>query len=830
MSAADYFAQLSYEPDSFQISAATVIERGESVVVSAPTGSGKTLVAEVALHLAIERGGRAFYTTPIKALSNQKFREFSAVYGTDNVGLLTGDNSINPHAQVVVMTTEVLRNMIYAESPWLSDVVCAVLDEVHYLADRFRGSVWEEVIIHAPSTMQLVCLSATVANADEFTEWIGTRRGETSLVTETHRPVPLEPMFMVTDMWSKPKDLLFPMFTKKAGKSVRNPQVQNLLAAKTGKRRRFATPRRPDVVARLASEGMLPAIYFIFSRAGCESSARNVAAAKLRLTNQDERTKIRRVATDNTRHLEPSDLSILDFGNWLADLEEGVAAHHAGMIPAFKETVEELFAGGLLKVVFATETLALGINMPARAVVIDSLSKYNGESHELLGPNDYTQLTGRAGRRGIDTVGYGITLYSRFLRFDRMTDIAAAGATELRSSFRPTYNMTVNLVANYSRERAEELLEASFAAFQEQAGQQQRQDRTVDLEVELERAREGAACELGSLETYSKENESGAGAFFDDLRPGHVISFEAGSDPGRYMLLARRPGTETPYVLLSTKGKIRRFRLDQMAGAVRRGRLDVPGAFRPNDKKFQQRVVQRLRSFHPSEELPLGGALDHPVANCPDLAEHLSAQKRVEKLNRRIERMSGSTGGLVTTFRSVLDVLQERGYTEGWSLTPQGERLRRVYSEMDLLIAETLDDGCLLGLSGPDLASVVSSFVYESRNDGDAAPVPLSLEPVFKRVDDLWAGLAGEEAKRSLPITRRPDPALAELAYHWCQGIDLDELAEETSMAVGDFVRVARQMLDVLRQLREADPRLSEVASDAMRRLNRGVVAAGGQL
>jgi len=352
----------------------------------------------------------------------------------------------------------------------------------------------------------------------------------------------------------------------------------------------------------------------------------------------------------------------------------------------------------------------------------------------------------------------------------------------------------------------------------------------VDLELALDRARERAGCERGSLESYTKQNGGDSGTSFDELRPGYVVSFEGGADPGRYMLLARRPGTETPFVLLSTNGKIRHFRLDQMAGAVRGGRLDIPGAFRPNDKKFQQKVVQRLRRFHPSEELVLGGALDHPVANCPDLADHLASQKRVEKLKRRIERMSTTGGGLVTTFRAVLAVLQERGYTEGWSLTPQGERLRRVYSEMDLLIAETLDDGCLLGLSGPDLASVVSSFVYESRNDADVSPVPLSLEPVFKTVDDLWAGLAGAEAKLSLPITRRPDPALAELVYHWCQGIDLDELAAETSMAVGDFVRVARQMLDVLRQLRDADPRLSEVASDAMRRLNRGVVAAGGQL
>lgn len=828
MSATDFFADLPYEPDDFQKVAADVIENGDSIVVSAPTGAGKTLVAEVALHLAVERGGRAFYTTPIKALSNQKYREFSAMYGDDNVGLLTGDNSINPNAQVVVMTTEVLRNMIYAESPLLSDVVCAVLDEVHYLADRFRGSVWEEVIIHAPQSMQLVCLSATVANADEFTAWIATRRGETRLVTETHRPVPLEPMFMVTDLWSKPKDLLFPMFTTKNGREVRNSQVQSLLAAKTGKRRRFATPRRPEVIELLARKGMLPVIYFVFSRAGCESSARNVAGARLRLTTSQERQEIRRVATEKTRHIADRDLDVLNFGYWLADLEEGVAAHHAGMIPAFKETVEELFGAGLLKVVFATETLALGINMPARSVVIDSLSKYNGESHELLGPNDYTQLTGRAGRRGIDTVGYGITLYSRFLRFDRMTDIAAAGATELRSSFRPTYNMTVNLIANYTKERAEELLEASFAAFQEDALAVDRSREVVDAQLEIRRLEKSAACERGDIGEYAELLSGGGGSLVEELRPGHVVELKAGASPGRYMLLQHRRSGELS--MLSTSGKVRTFAAHQLSGGTRLGRMDTPGAFRPNDKKFQQKVVQRLRKFQASELVTLAGGLSHPVAQCPDLSDHLVAHKRMRKLMLRVHRMTKDSGGLVRTFRSVLSVLEKRNYVKGWSLEPGGERLRRVYSELDLLISEILEDQCLIGLSGPDLAAVVSSFVYESRNDSEAAPVPRSLEPVFQRIDDMWAELAADEVMGELSVTRRPDPALAELTYHWCQGIDLDELASETAMAVGDFVRVARQMLDVLRQLRDADDRMAEAASDAMRRLNRGVVAAGGQL
>lgn len=832
MSANDFFDQLPYEPDEFQRLAAEAIESGESVVVTAPTGAGKTLVAEVAVHLATSRGGRAFYTTPIKALSNQKFREFGAVYGEANVGLLTGDNSINGDAPIVVMTTEVLRNMIYSGSRALADLTCVILDEVHYLADRFRGSVWEEVIIHAPPVVQLVCLSATVANPEEFTEWIQARRGPTRLVIETHRPVPLEPIFMVTDLWSKPKQLLFPMFKQKGSQQKPNEEVRRMLASKTGKRRRFATPRRPEVVERLRDESMLPAIHFIFSRAGCESAARLVAGAGLRLTDRDERETIRRIATDKTRHLADADLAVLEFGSWLADLEAGVAAHHAGLVPAFKEVVEELFGLGLIKVVFATETLALGINMPARTVVLDSLSKFNGESHELLGPSDYTQLTGRAGRRGIDTVGYGVTLYSRFTRFERMTEIASAGSTKLESSFRPTYNMAVNLVANYHQELAEELLRASFAEFQLAKRAEATRHRRKELTTELDEARDEARCELGDVESYVAllEGSAAQGGLLEDVAPGDVVSVKRGGKQGRYLMLQRRPQADAPIVMLSTAGKVRQFKVEELTGAVRQGRIEVPGAYRPSDRKFQQKLVQRLRSFRSSGEQTLAGMVDHPVATCPDAAEHVRRFRRSAKLERKLRNAIGDPSGLVDQFRRLLRLLESKGYVRGWELLDPGNQLRRIYSETDLLVTETLRKGLLVGLRPPELAALVSGFVYEARTEATAPPLPRSLIDLSSQIDDLWAQLAEEEVAAGLEISRRPDFGFAELAYHWCQAIDLDEILAETPMAAGDFVRVARQLLDLLRQIRDADPAIADSTSDAMKLVDRGVVAAGGHL
>src|SRR4051812_36439362 len=467
----EFVDELDFALDPFQAEACDALERGTGVLVCAPTGAGKTVVGEFAVHLALRQGRKCFYTTPIKALSNQKYNDLVQRYGAERVGLLTGDNAINGDAPVVVMTTEVLRNMLYAGSATLQGLSYVVMDEVHYLADRFRGAVWEEVIIHLPESVTLVSLSATVSNAEEFADWLVTVRGETTVVVSEHRPVPLWQHMLVGKR-------MFDLFhdAEAAQKHDVHPELlrytremlRRLEGPGNGPRRgrRWLGPYRPDVIERLDREGLLPAIVFIFSRAGCDAAVQQCLHGGLRLAGPDERAEIRAIVEERTKHIPSEDLQVLGYWEWLDGLERGLAAHHAGMLPAFKEVVEELFVRGLVKAVFATETLALGINMPARCVVLERLVKYNGEAHVDLTPGEYTQLTGRAGRRGIDVEGHAVVLWAPEIDPRHVAGLASTRTYPLKSSFRPSYNMAVNLVGSVGAAAARELLESSFAQFQ----------------------------------------------------------------------------------------------------------------------------------------------------------------------------------------------------------------------------------------------------------------------------------------------------------------------------------------------------------------------------
>src|SRR5580658_9555513 len=421
-----FTALYDFDFDDFQVAACGALGEGSGVLVAAPTGSGKTVIGEYAVHLALAQGRKCFYTTPIKALSNQKYADLLRRYDSRTVGLLTGDNSINGEAPVVVMTTEVLRNMLYTGSQTLAGLGYVVLDEVHYLADSARGAVWEEVIIHLPESVRVVALSATVSNAEEFGEWLDQVRGGTAVIVDEHRPVPLWQHVLAGNR-------LYDLFTDTVptagsageGHTRVNPELLRVAQRDTwierkapqrpgrgGRRpRRFPPAYRPDTIARLDSDGLLPAITFIFSRAGCNAAVEQCLVAGLRLTTPEEVEVIQQIAERRTADIPPEDLAVLGYGEWLEGLRRGIAAHHAGMLPAFKEVVEELFSAGLVRAVFATETLALGINMPARTVVIEKLDKWNGETHANLTPGEYTQLTGRAGRRGIDVEGHAVVLW-----------------------------------------------------------------------------------------------------------------------------------------------------------------------------------------------------------------------------------------------------------------------------------------------------------------------------------------------------------------------------------------------------------------------------------
>ena len=483
--ALDHFeSRLAYPLDRFQRTACERLEDGKSVLVAAPTGSGKTTVAEFAVYLARrERDQRIFYTAPIKALSNQKFHELCETYGEDEVGLLTGDVNLRGDAPIVVMTTEVLRNMIYAESAGLDGLGFVVLDEVHYLGDRFRGAVWEEIILHLPPETRLVSLSATVSNAEEFGDWMHAVRGDTDVILSEHRPVPLYQHVLTS------RELL-PLFVNKEGETTTggrvNPELRQLAGSprpSSGGRngrdrrerersrgrapvRRSRRISRADIARSLEEARLLPAIVFIFSRNGCDQAVKQCLFEGMSLTTREERSEIRKVADRVVHDLSAEDRRVLGVREWIAGLERGIAAHHAGLLPAFKSAVEELFQRRLVKIVFATETLALGINMPARAVAIERLDKFNGEQRVPLTSGEFTQLTGRAGRRGIDVEGHAVVVWQDGLNVEDLSQLAGARSFPVKSSFRPTPNMAVNLLERLTVEQAQDTLELSFAQFQ----------------------------------------------------------------------------------------------------------------------------------------------------------------------------------------------------------------------------------------------------------------------------------------------------------------------------------------------------------------------------
>ncbi|WP_043535161.1 DEAD/DEAH box helicase, partial [Actinomyces polynesiensis] len=510
----EFIDTLGFEPDPFQLEGMEGVEDGESVLVAAPTGAGKTVVGEFATHLAVRRGHRAFYTTPIKALSNQKFVDLQTRFGESNVGLLTGDTSVNPGAPVVVMTTEVLRNMIYAGSD-LSDLTHVVLDEVHYLADRFRGPVWEEVIIHLPAHVSVVALSATVSNAEEFGAWMREVRGSCRIVVSERRPVPLYQHMMVDSVLY---DLYAPGREGNGSGSRLNPEL--LAAVSPGGR---AVPRtrgnagrrwqaheggpghpsarvparresRSSVLITLDRAHLLPAIVFIFSRAGCDDAVRAVLASGIVLTSRGEAQRIRDVVEEAVATIPAEDHAVLGVDRWAAALERGIAAHHAGLLPVMKETVEKLFTRGLVRVVYATETLALGINMPARTVVIESLQKWNGVAHVQLSAGEYTQLSGRAGRRGIDEEGHAVVLHRGRVAPEEVAALASRRTYPLISAFHPTYNMVVNLLTHSTRADTRDVLETSFAQFQADGAVVGMARRARELQRDMDRLGEEVEC------------------------------------------------------------------------------------------------------------------------------------------------------------------------------------------------------------------------------------------------------------------------------------------------------------------------------------------------
>ncbi|MGI9604268.1 MAG: DEAD/DEAH box helicase [Acidimicrobiales bacterium] len=825
-----------FELDRFQQQAIESISRRRSVLVAAPTGSGKTVVAEHAIDQALSRSERTFYTTPIKALSNQKFHDLRSALGPEMVGLLTGDNAINPSAPVVVMTTEVLRNMIYARSSALDDLGCVILDEIHFLQDTYRGPVWEEVIIHLPKSVLLVGLSATVSNADELADWMSSVRGRTDCVVETKRPVELQHLYAIGERRT-PRPHLIPTLVK------RRPNREGYRFDPTpsrrgrgGPRRRYYTPRRVELVQRMQKLDLLPAIYFIFSRAACDDSMQHCLDAGLDLTTTDERSEIDRILAERVRHLSPADLEVLGFARLKRALGAGVAAHHAGMVPAFKEAVEACFAEGLVKVVFATETLALGINMPARSVIIEKLSKFTGETHEMLTPGQFTQLTGRAGRRGIDDLGTAVVLWSPFVPFDDVAALARSRQFELRSAFRPTYNMAANLVFRYEEDQARLLLSRSFAQFQT--------ERTLErLTTDLERTRQHrdeVAEELGEVDavrdrlTHDDTPDDDLTDTLSRLQPGEVVDDLPELDRGVVLSVAYRGRGRVKVRVVDGDGNVEVFDQSQFITSPEVvGVIELPAPYEPGHTGFQEEAARRLRtSRFRRATVRRDESATSPTDERELLAGHDRLDREIMRLEAAIERRAGS---LDEQFRAVMEVLTDTEHIDGWELTPAGHRLRGIYHERDLLISLAVDAQIFDDLDPPTLAGLVSCLTYEHRSS-EPPPAPWFPSPDARKragtLERLARDLQALEDHHGLPPSALPDPTLFAVVHAWTAGQDLEDFLDMDFLSGGDFVRNIKQLVDLLHQLGHVIDRRSTatVAREAADALHRGVVAVSTAL
>ncbi|WP_112468109.1 DEAD/DEAH box helicase [Streptomyces triticisoli] len=882
--------------DPFQIEACQALEAGKGVLVAAPTGSGKTIVGEFAVHLALQQGRKCFYTTPIKALSNQKYSDLCRRYGSGKVGLLTGDNSLNSEAPVVVMTTEVLRNMLYAGSQTLLGLGYVVMDEVHYLSDRFRGAVWEEVIIHLPESVTLVSLSATVSNAEEFGDWLDTVRGDTQVIVSEHRPVPLfqhvlagRRMYDLFEEAEGHKKAVNPDLMRMARLEAGRPSFQdrrrrNMREADRERERRqrsrIWTPSRPEVIERLDAEGLLPAITFIFSRAACEAAVQQCLYAGLRLNDEQAREEVRALVEERTASIPPEDLHVLGYYEWLEGLERGIAAHHAGMLPTFKEVVEELFVRGLVKAVFATETLALGINMPARSVVLEKLVKWNGEQHADITPGEYTQLTGRAGRRGIDVEGHAVVLWQRGMSPEHLAGLAGTRTYPLRSSFKPSYNMAVNLVEQFGRHRSRELLETSFAQFQADKS-------VVGISRQVQRNEEGLegykasmTCHLGDFSEYARlrrelkdretelarqgavQRRAEAAVALEKLKPGDVIHVPTGKYAGLALVLD--PGLPAdrsnghrgfeyqegprPLVLTAERQVKRLASIDFPVPVEPLERMRIPKSFNPRSPQSRRDLASALRTkaghipperhrkrrsqaADDREISRLRAALRaHPCHGCDDREDHARWAERYHRLLRDTKqlehRIEGRTNTIARTFDRIVALLTELDYLRGNEVTEHGKRLARLYGELDLLASECLRERVWEGLGPAELAACVSALVYEARLSDDALPPKLPsgrAKAALGEMVRIWGRLDALEEEFRINQTegvgqREPDLGFAWAAYMWASGKGLDEVLREAEMPAGDFVRWCKQVIDVLGQISAAAPAEdSTVARNARR-------------
>lgn len=734
--------EFPFELDEFQKEACNYIDEGKSVVVCAPTGAGKTVIAQHAIHRALENGTRIFYTTPLKALSNQKFYDFSEKYGKDRVGLLTGDTSINRNAQIVVMTTEVFRNMLYgtnfgAVADNMKEVRYVVLDEVHYMNDEQRGTVWEESIIYCPTNVQIIALSATVANSDELTDWINTVHSKTELVNTDFRPVPLK--FFYFDS-SQPYKLL-PLLTPSGSLNNKIKPEKKRFAHGKLKQKTYVK----EVVRNLQQNDMLPAIYFTFSRRKCDEQMEKCAG--LELVSKSERAQIRQFIDDyiaenpylyNNKHIEY--------------LLCGVASHHAGLLPSWKLLVEKLFQKGLIKVVFATETLAAGINMPARSTVISSTSKRTDSGHRMLTASEFLQMSGRAGRRGMDEIGYVTIVGSPFESPEEVAELVLSDANPLESRFSPSYSMVLNLLQRFSLDEAKELILKSFGYFSSGS----RLQPILKL-IEANNREIAERCFVCPFKLTDKELFE-----YDKLRHIYVQNRQT------YKKICKQE-----------KGKNRPLSEDVINfGRETKAMLAKMHDFRCDTCKLYKKHTKNI-----------------------EIIERLSLRQK--KLEKEVERQRDIFWNKFLAHRSVLI---DFGYIENDYPTPKGITTSQIRSENELYISEIIFSGVLDNLTPSQLAAVICAITTEDLRI-EIPYIPFS-EPVRKTLNlirNIRRKIEKVQNNYDVECPLYINPYFSSMIELWVEGAEWESVSEQIDIGEGDIVRAFKRVVDVLRQFTTID-------------------------
>lgn len=735
--------EFPFELDDFQKEACQIIDNGESVVVCAPTGAGKTVIAQHAIHRALENGNRIFYTTPLKALSNQKFYDFGEKYGQDKVGLLTGDTSINRNAQIVIMTTEVFRNMLYgtnfgAVADNLKDVKYVVLDEVHYMNDEQRGTVWEESIIYCPTNIQIIALSATVANGQELTDWINTVHSRTKLVNTDFRPVPLRYYYFDS---SQPFKLL-PLLTPN-GKLNRKICPEKPQWAK-GKDKRKKTYVK-QVIKNLAENNMLPAIYFTFSRKKCDEQMEKCSG--LGLNTKAEQEKIKAFIDDfiaENPHL---------YGNKHTEyLIQGVASHHAGLLPAWKNLVEKLFQQGLIKVVFATETLAAGINMPARSTVISSTSKRTDSGHRMLTANEFLQMSGRAGRRGMDEVGYVTIIGTPFQSPEEVAELVLSDANPLESKFSPSYSMVLNLLQRFNLEEAKELILKSFGYY------------SSDYRLKPI---------LDQLEQFNNEIQERSFVCPSKLSDEKMIEY----DKLRFIYVQNRQTYKK--ILRQEKAKHR--------------------PLSPEVIEFGQRNKEEL---HKLQKFACD-TCKHYKKHAKNLEVIKRLDSKKKKLEKEIEKQKDIYWNKFLAHRAIL---QDYGYITNDYPTEKGLTTSKIRSENELYLAEIIFSGILENLTPSQLAGVICAITTEEiRMEIPYIPFSEQVRKTLNQIRNIKRKLEKAQTKYDIDSPLYINPYFSSLIELWVEGAEWETVSEQIDIGEGDIVRAFKRTVDVLRQLTTID-------------------------